>query len=445
MEISLQTPIKKKIIHKHVCTHIKNDVACTRTFHQASQMRAHIRFHHLGIFDFPCEKCNKKFEQKSNLKSHEQTVHSNEQKNVCNHITDGVACTRTFHQASQMRAHIRFHHLGIFDNVCEKCNNTFEQKSNLVAHEKTVHSKERPYSCEFIDKNQKQCEHASKTPKDLRQHMQTHMEKERYKCGKCDKSYGQLRHLQHHVDKVHEGISATFECTDCPNEYESYSGLWFHFLFKHADRSCPQIMAAIAKHRLSRNARDKKRRDTDPVYKLHCSLSSEFGNWMRRHGRSKSCRTTEILCSSYEAMVAYLNKNPQGLKYGDPGVDIDHIRPKSSFKKAGPVEQRELWCYWNLRLMTSYENQCVKRAYYDPIAYAESEIGQKIAELRPGWIALFGETEGPDIEHLDEDMELPDTADDDGYLSGVSEYTEDEDSDPEDECEDDCEDDCEDA
>jgi hypothetical protein len=361
MDISLQTPIKKKIINKHVC----NDVACTRTFRQASKLRGHIRFHHLGIFDFPCEKCNKKF----------------------------------------------------------------EQKGSLVFHEKTVHSNERPYSCEFIDQNQKQCEFKFKKSYDLRRHMQTHLENKQFQCGKCEKSYGRSCNLKRHVDKIHEGISATFECTDCPNEYETYSGLWNHFLFKHADRSCPRVMAAIAKHRLSQNKSQAKRRANDPVFKIHCDLSSAFGAWMRRHGRSKNCRMAEILSLSYEGTIEYLNDNPQGLKYGDPGTDVDHIRPKSSFKKAGPVEQRELWCYWNLQLMTSHENRKVKRAYYDPIAYTESENGQQIAKLRPGWVAEFGETEGPDIEHLDEDMELPDTADDDGYLSGVSEFTDYEDSD----------------
>jgi hypothetical protein len=379
MEIHLQTPIKKKKEHKHKCTHITNDVVCTRTFYEASKLRGHIRFHHLKIFDF----------------------------------------------------------------VCEKCNGTFEENGSLKRHEKTVHSKERPYSCDFIDKHKKQCDWTCKTPEDLRAHMQKHLEKKRYKCGICEKSYGESRSLQHHVDTIHNLIIATFECPDCPNEYESYNGLWNHYLFIHADRSCPQIMAAIEKKRQTQNAIHKKRRDTDPVYKLHCDLSSAFGTWMRRHGRSKTCRTTELLHSSYEGMVAFLNDNPQGLKYGSKGVDIDHIRPKSSFKKAGPVEQRELWCYWNLRLMTSHENRKVKRSYYDPIAYAASIEGKKIAELRPAWVAEFGETPGPDMETCDEDDLLPGTANDDGYLSDGSVYTEDEDSDcsdPEASDEDDCED-----
>jgi hypothetical protein len=273
--------------------------------------------------------------------------------------------------------------------------------------------------------------------------MQTHLEKKRFQCNLCDNSYGQLCKLQHHVDTIHDLIFVPFECPEqeCPKEYESYNGLWNHFLFTHADRSCPRVMAAIGKKRLSRNKIHAKRWASDPVYKIHCGLSSSFATWMRQHGRSKSCRTTEVTGLSYEGIIAYLNDNPEGLKYGDAGVDVDHIRPKSSFKKAGAVEQQELWWYLNLRLMDSHQNRNVKRAHYDPVVYAASIEGKKIAELRPGWVALFGETPGLDIEACDEDMELSDTANDDVYLSDASEYTEDEeDSDAEDEGEDEGED-----
>jgi hypothetical protein len=407
METHLQTPIKKKKEKKHACTHISEGVVCTRTFRAACLLRGHIRFHHLGIFDFLCEKCNKAFEFKGSLVTHEKTLHSNER-----------GCT------------------------CEKCGDTFQTKGALKRHMIHLHTTEKPCICEHVDINNKQCEYACKTPDKLRTHMQIHLEKKRFQCDSCEKSYGQSKYLQHHVDTIHDLIFVPFECPEqeCPNEYKTYRGLWRHYLFIHADRSCPRVMAAIEKTRREQNEIIKKRRDTDPVFKIHCGLSSSFGNWMRQHGRSKSCRTSEVTGLSYECMVAFLNDNPEGLKYGDPGVDVDHIRPKSNFKQAGPVEQRELWCYWNLRLMDSYQNRHVKRAHFDPVAYAASIEGKNIAELRPGWVEEFGETEGPDIEHLDEDIELPDTADDGGYLSGVSEYTEDEDSDPEDEFEDDCED-----
>jgi hypothetical protein len=395
MEISLQTPIKKKIIHKHVCTHITDGVVCKRTFRYPSEMQVHIRFHHLKIFDNVCEKCNKIFEQKGSLETHEKTEHLNER---------------------------RF--------KCEKCGDAFNSKDTLKKHMIHLHTTEKPYKCEHVDINNKQCELKCKTPQILRAHMQTHLEKKRYQCGKCENSYGRLDSLQHHIDTIHDLIIVPYECPDCPNEYKTFAGLWTHYLFIHADRSCPRVMAAIEKTRMRENVRNKKRRATDPVFKIHCGLSSSFANWMRRHGRSKNCRTPEVTGLSYEAIITYLNDNTEGLKYGDAGVDVDHIRPKSSFKKAGPIEQRELWWYLNLRLMDAYQNRHVKRGHYDPVAYAESIEGKKIAELRPGWVLEFGETPGPDMEACDEDMDLlPDTANDDGYLSDESEYTGDEDSD----------------
>jgi hypothetical protein len=312
---------------------------------------------------------------------------------------------------------MRFEHLCLFDYVCLKCNKAFEEKGHLVNHCKRKHLNERPFKCDH-------CDYEFKTQEDLNAHKQTHLVNKKHQCTQCEKSYGRLQQLEHHVDKIHEGICVPFECPDCSNEYDSYNGLWDHYLFYHADRSCPEVMAAIEKRRKTTRVWKAKRYANDPVFRTHVTLSSGFRDWMKHNGGKKGCRTEVVVGLSKPTLVKYLEDNSaEGYKCGQPGVDIDHIRPKSSFTRIGPVEQRECWNYRNLQLMCSYENRHVKGAKFDPVAYAGSDIGKDIAIERIKWVSEFGETEGPEIVPNEEDDNMY-TAEGLGELYEADEFSE---------------------
>jgi hypothetical protein len=363
MDKPLSTPIKKEK-KKFCCTHITDGVMCTRKFNDSSHLTAHLRYKHLELYDYVCGvgQCNRAFETKGNLGKHKFNVHSDEK-----------------------------------PYKCPECDNTFKTLNNVKNHQNHVHSDVKPFGCDH-------CDHKFKTQRDLNSHKQTHLVNKKYQCTQCEKSFGKLHQLEHHVDKIHEGICVPFECPDCSNEYDCYSGLWRHYLFSHADRSCPEVMATIEKIRKTSRVWKAKRIANDPVFRTHATLSSGFSNWMKHNGGKKDCRTEVVVGLSKPTLVKYLEDNSaEGLKCGQIGVDIDHIRPKSSFTRIGPVEQRELWNYRNLQLMCSYENRHVKGAKFDPVTYTASEIGKDIAIERVKWVAEFGETEGPEIVPNEED------------------------------------------
>ena len=87
-----------------------------------------------------------------------------------------------------------------------------------------------------------------------------------------------------------------------------------------------------------------------------------------------------------EELIAHLNNNDRGFKYGDPGLQIDHIRCLASFKDTIHciVQQLKALNFNNLQLLPATENNS-KNDTYDADAYAESEAGMAIADLEEQW------------------------------------------------------------
>jgi hypothetical protein len=150
--------------------------------------------------------------------------------------------------------------------------------------------------------------------------------------------------------------------------------------------------------------------------------------WLKRGGKQKGCQSSKLLHISAADTIIYLEKNSvAGLKYGDPDVEVDHIKPQAAFKKMGHVEQRECWCYLNLQLLTTEENNA-KSDHFDQAAYDTLDTAKEIAVLRVGWLAEFGKTEGPEIVFDEENVGMS-NAEGDGAI-----YEDDASSDSDDEC-----------
>jgi hypothetical protein len=353
----------------------------------------------------------------------QKTIH----KHACSHTCDtGLICTRTFHQPSELRAHERFVHLGIYDHVCVHelggggatavlCDKKFERKYHLVQHGKEAHSDKKPFICEFVKKDKTLCKFACKSTGNMNRHKQTHLEVKRYKCTLCPESFGDLRHLRRHDDRIHKCIFVTHKCPDCIKEYSRSCALERHRLYTHADRTCPKVMARIETQQKKRRENNARRYANDREFRLKTNMSGAIRSWLKRGGKQKGCKSSKLLMMSVADIIIYLEKNSvSGLKYGDPFVEVDHIKPQAAFKKFGPVEQRECWCYLNLQLLTAKENK-EKSDIFDQAVYDTLDTAKEIAVLRVGWVSEFGETEGPEI-IFDENDVGPSNAEGDGAV-----------------------------
>lgn len=88
-----------------------------------------------------CEKCEKSFSIKSNLKRHMQS-HMREEQFTC--WKCGIKCS----SEKKLAIHFRIHET--ISHKCPECGKLFQNKSNLTRHLK-IHSNEREHSCDFCD------------------------------------------------------------------------------------------------------------------------------------------------------------------------------------------------------------------------------------------------------------------------------------------------------
>ena len=114
----------------------------------------------------------------------------------------------------------------------------------------------------------------------------------------------------------------------------------------------------------------KNRKQTDPLFKLRCSMTNMVYSSLKRKGYTKKSHTYEIIGCSYEFLLGYLeakfenwmNWDKYGLYNGELnyGFDIDHIIPLSSAKNED--ELLRLNHYSNLQPLCSKINRDIKKA-----------------------------------------------------------------------------------
>lgn len=105
--------------------------------------------------------------------------------------------------------------------------------------------------------------------------------------------------------------------------------------------------------------KDNKRRKEDLLYKIKYNLSHNLREALRRKNSNKSRSINNLLGCTRQELITYLNNNAYGFKYGDKGIDIDHIIPTSTANTK--KEMYKLYHHSNLQLLPSYYNRHIKK------------------------------------------------------------------------------------
>jgi hypothetical protein len=119
------------------------------------------------------------------------------------------------------------------------------------------------------------------------------------------------------------------------------------------------------KVRLSAKTSRKKKRDSDPMYRLKCNLRRRC--LLALHGHYKDNTTFELIGCTYEKLKNYLEKQfSDGMtwdNYGIKGWHVDHKKPCASFDLSDPKQQKECFHFSNLQPMWAKDN-LLKRDRY---------------------------------------------------------------------------------
>ncbi|XP_022670777.1 uncharacterized protein LOC111254329 [Varroa destructor] len=229
------------VLNRHInVRHLKKHVSCSmcgRRLPNESRLAHHVESCHSGnVEPFTCTTCGYFFESLAHLEYHRRT-----------HLTarnfECPTCRRSFTTAASLCVH-RLRHSKAESRprkpywlfYCDQCKLRFKYKSNLVAHQASVHSPatnqpsaEKFFTCDYCH------ETAFRSKLLLSYHIRRkHLEQQSFACEHCGKKFHSQNSRDNHVVSVHTKAYKIF-CPLCDKGMLSSFRLRLHVLHAHKD------------------------------------------------------------------------------------------------------------------------------------------------------------------------------------------------------------------
>lgn len=195
------------------CTH------CDVHFLNKSSLKDHINFTHQGV-QFKCELCQKRFANLSNLTYHTKThISIEDRKEQWNRFCD--LCCEVFEYKSQLEYHMNLKHrlLRLHCSV-PQCEASFSTQKMINRHIKTVHSENRPFSCD-------KCLSTFKSKSALTQHNNAHATDKAFHCSQCSSAFVSQDRLNQHM-QMHNPVDFVCPEPSCGMVFRWRGGLYNH-------------------------------------------------------------------------------------------------------------------------------------------------------------------------------------------------------------------------
>ncbi|KAG6463933.1 zinc finger protein 99 isoform X2 [Manduca sexta] len=197
-------------------------VECGKMFSSRKTYRYHLNVLHKGQNRYPCPRCGKVYQWKSNLGRHMRSHKARDSGELyCE------TCDKRFASVATYRQHLRVSRQHVteseFSFMCNECGKKFVNKTRLRDHIDWEHLKKIKFRCQLCNKPFK-C-HTS-----LYVHMQNvHRNKEKKDnlCHVCGKSYQNAAKLKYHIVAMHTS-ETPYQCTQCSAAFGWYSSLYRH-------------------------------------------------------------------------------------------------------------------------------------------------------------------------------------------------------------------------
>ncbi|XP_013134186.1 PREDICTED: gastrula zinc finger protein XlCGF26.1-like isoform X7 [Papilio polytes] len=182
-----------KLLMQHMNVHYRNFICtiCGAGFVNSFRLIRHETTHVKKKSSFPCRQCGEVFAAESKKKAHVNTEH----KGIAGDSVCQICKARFKNYYQKTRHMMQVHNVeGI---KCEVCDKTFNLKSNLMLHMRSVHLKERPYECS-------ECNMGFFIKRHMMGHyLATHTNERKFKCDVCGKAYATQNSKRKHMKKNH--------------------------------------------------------------------------------------------------------------------------------------------------------------------------------------------------------------------------------------------------
>ncbi|OWR53124.1 zinc finger protein 23 [Danaus plexippus plexippus] len=202
-------------------------VECGKVFSSRKTYRYHLNVLHKGQNRYPCPRCGKVYQWKSNLGRHLRSHKARDSGELHCHT-----CDKRFASVATYRQHLRVSRSHVsetdFTFMCNECGKKFVNKTRLRDHIDWEHLNKIKFKCSLCNKPFK-C-HTS-----LYVHMQNvHRNKEKKDnlCHVCGKSYQNAAKLRYHIVAMHTS-ETPYSCGQCGAAFGWYSSLYRHMREVH--------------------------------------------------------------------------------------------------------------------------------------------------------------------------------------------------------------------
>ena len=301
-------------------TKTHQSLTCDQCPNYQFENKAVLQMHNLKKHHEKCNKCDKNFGNKKNLKVHIKFAHAeveiedignlskvkeepkspkrNEDSRIRKPSKNSPQkcdrCDTELSDKKSLKSHILEAHGMLELFACDICNVSFAGKANLTlhlrskSHEYTLESKIKKESpSKNILENNHICDHCDKrfpSSAFLIGHVNiVHEKKENFKCFTCQKCFKNNKDLNEHLEEEHEGDMIKKECDFCPKTFKLAQKLQWHVGLYHAItcQSCLALRRALNGHIRDKHENGKKQEKCKPCK----SICLDLGNHMRMaHG-----------------------------------------------------------------------------------------------------------------------------------------------------------------
>ena len=185
------------------------------------------------IYEFKCDKCERSFEKRIDLKGHDRHY------SITGGVLEGCMCklcNKTLRSTQQVREHFKLMHTGVKMLMCKKCDKTFNTQQDLMKHMETTHTRREESMCRMSHSKKrsfacKTCSKGFRTGEELEDHPERGHFAEvankcmvcrllPYTCKVCQKGLREEMKFEKQLTKAN-ATKGSFECKMCDKTFRS--------------------------------------------------------------------------------------------------------------------------------------------------------------------------------------------------------------------------------